>query len=626
VTRVRAALACAAALVLAGVSTAAADAPAPVIQNVDTSGFPTVRVTVKTPALVPPSSLTVTENGRQATGVTTSGATGGSFIALAIDTSLSMKGQPLKDAIAAANRFVFSQAPGTQMSVLGFGSKEYTASTFSQDRTDASNALGQLGTGSAQGTAIYSAVVAASKELGQQQGRRTLVLMTDGASAGESTTLQDAVRAAKAAHVTVYAVATNQKSATGPLAQLTAATGGEAFAVADSSALQAAYAKVADSVGSVTTLTYQSLAPNGRAFTLAVGGDGLRTATTSVAAPKAATTSAKPSSGPLSLPSTPAGRALVAGTAGLLVLIAALVLLGSKPPVVVGKRIGPYTEQRKQAATAPGVEVPKISILHQLYVATEKVGGSLNYWQKMSFRLEQANLPLRTAEVIYMQLVAAILLGLLARLLLGLGGVWGILPLLVGGVLPMLYVKFKASRRMAAFEAQLPETLITMAASLKAGHSFNAALNSVVRDGAEPTAAELTRVHSEIQLGMPSEQALEAMAKRMNSTNFGFVVMAVNIQRTVGGSLADILDMVADTVRSRQQFTQKVKALTAQGRMSAYVLLAMPVLMGLAIDVMNPGYISVLFNTTAGNVLIVIAMVSMGIGAVIIRKIVSFKG
>ena len=73
---------------------------------------------------------------------------------------------------------------------------------------------------------------------------------------------------------------------------------------------------------------------------------------------------------------------------------------------------------------------------------------------------------------------------------------------------------------------------------------------------------------------MPSEAALEAMAQRMDSTNFGFVVMAVNIQRTVGGSLAEILDMVADTVRQRQQFTRKVKALTAQGRMSAYVLLA----------------------------------------------------
>ena len=90
----------------------------------------------------------------------------------------------------------------------------------------------------------------------------------------------------------------------------------------------------------------------------------------------------------------------------------------------------------------------------------------------------------------------------------------------------------------------------------------------------------------------------------MNSYNFGFVVMAVNIQRTVGGSLADILDMVSDTVRQRQQFERKVKALTAQGRMSAYVLIAMPFLMGLAIFALNPTYMSVLFTTTMGKVMV----------------------
>ena len=164
-----------------------------------------------------------------------------------------------------------------------------------------------------------------------------------------------------------------------------------------------------------------------------------------------------------------------------------------------------------------------------------------------------------------------------------------------------------------------------MAASLKAGHAFNQAVQSAVQEGAEPTAKEFSRVVAEIQLGAPSEQALQAMADRMNSYNFGFVVMAVNIQRTVGGSLADILDMVSDTVRQRQQFEKKVKALTAQGRMSAYVLVAMPFLMGLAIFALNPSYMSVLFTTAIGKIMIAGSLVMMGIGSVIIRKIVSFK-
>jgi tight adherence protein B len=301
-------------------------------------------------------------------------------------------------------------------------------------------------------------------------------------------------------------------------------------------------------------------------------------------------------------------------------------LLSSRPAVAVHKRIAAYTEPKKRPMEIPGVSTAKVSMLSQLFIATEKIAGSFNYWKKMAFRLEQADLPLRTAEVVYIQMGAALLMGVIGRFLLGLNGFLELIPLVLGVAAPSLFVRFMARRRLNTFESQLPETLITLAASLKAGHAFNSALASVVKEGAEPTSKELGRVAQEIQLGMTSEAALEAMAKRMDSTNFGFVVMAVNIQRTVGGSLAEILDMVADTVRQRQQFSRKVKALTAQGRMSAYVLLAMPFLMGLAIFALNPAYMSILFTSTAGKALIAVSLVMMAIGGVIIRKIVSFKG
>ena len=317
---------------------------------------------------------------------------------------------------------------------------------------------------------------------------------------------------------------------------------------------------------------------------------------------------------------------MIAGVAALFVLLGCLVVLSSKPGVSATKRIAPYTEQKRKAAEVIGFGPAKISVLHQLYIATEKIAGSFNYWKRMTYRLEQADLPLRTAEVMYIQMGASLFLGIVGKVALHLNGFFVLIPLGLGVAIPGLFVKFSARRRLNAFEAQLPETLITMAASLKAGHAFNAALSSVVKEGAEPTSKELARVSQEIALGMPSEAALEAMAKRMDSTNFGFVVMAVNIQRTVGGSLAEILDMVADTVRQRQQFSRKVKALTAQGRMSAYVLVAMPFLMGLAIFALNPKYMSVLFTSSAGKVMIGISLVMMAIGGAIIRKIVSFKG
>ena len=138
--------------------------------------------------------------------------------------------------------------------------------------------------------------------------------------------------------------------------------------------------------------------------------------------------------------------------------------------------------------------------------------------------------------------------------------------LVVGGALPVCIVWLKAKRRLTAFEDQLPDLLITLAASLKAGHSFRQGIQAVVDEGQPPASKEFKRVLTETRLGRPMDDALADMAERVGSKNFTFVVTAVTIQRQVGGSLAGLFDMVADTVRNRQQFARKIKALTAMGR------------------------------------------------------------
>jgi tight adherence protein B len=622
VIRIRTILGVAAGALALSAATASAGTGQITIKSVDTSQFPTNRVTIVAAHPGPAPQVTITENNQQVNA--TPDSAGGTAIALAMDTSTSMKGQPLHDAVNAATAFVFKQSPDALLGVYNFGAETQIAAQFPADRTDAIAALDQLGVGTQHGTAIYQAVVEASHALaGQTSGKRVLVLMTDGTSVRDHNTLAQALAAVKSAHVTVYAVSTSGKRSS-PLQQLASASGGQYVPVTDSAALNQAFSSIADSLNRTYSYRYQSVAQPGQPVTLTVSAPGSPPATTHFKAP-GKYVAASSGSSRFSMPSGAGGRAVIAAVAALLVMLGALVILSSRPGVAVSKRIAAHTEQKRQVPTVTGKEVPKISMLHQLYVATEKVAGSLNYWQRLSFRLEQANLPLRTAEVVYIQMGAAIFFTLLVRIIFGISGIYALIPMVIGGSLPVLYVRFKAKRRQAAFEAQLPETLITLAASLKAGHAFNSALNSVIRDGAEPTSGELSRVASEIQLGMTSEAALESMAARLDSTNFGFVVMAVNIQRTVGGSLAEILDMVADTVRQRQQFSRKVKALTAQGRMSAYVLLAMPFVMGLAISAFNRTYISILFTSTMGKVLIAGALVSMTIGGFVIRKIVSFK-
>ena len=141
-----------------------------------------------------------------------------------------------------------------------------------------------------------------------------------------------------------------------------------------------------------------------------------------------------------------------------------------------------------------------------------------------------------------------------------------------------------------------------------------------------PASDEFRRVLTEVGLGRPIEAALNDMARRLGSRNFEFVITAVTIQRQVGGSLSGLFDLVADTVRQRQQAARKIRGLTAMGRMSAYTLLGLPVFGAGAITLLNPGYMSPLYNTGAGHLLLGVAVAMMAIGALVLKAIVSFKG
>jgi tight adherence protein B len=198
--------------------------------------------------------------------------------------------------------------------------------------------------------------------------------------------------------------------------------------------------------------------------------------------------------------------------------------------------------------------------------------------------------------------------------------------MLIGGLLPLGYLSFKAKRRVNAIDEQLPDLLITMAASLKAGHSFRQAMQAVVDEGQPPISDEFKRVLTEAQLGRPIDDALAEMADRVQSKNLSFVMTAVTVQRSVGGSLAGIFDMVADAVRQRQAFARKIKGLTAMGRASAYTLVGMPFALAAIITAINADYMSPLYHTSTGHKMIIVGFISMAIGAYMLRKIASFRG
>jgi tight adherence protein B len=192
----------------------------------------------------------------------------------------------------------------------------------------------------------------------------------------------------------------------------------------------------------------------------------------------------------------------------------------------------------------------------------------------------------------------------------------------VAAVGPRVALKVALDRRADKLREQLPDVLTIMASSLRAGHSFLQSLDTVAKEISQPARDEFARVVAEVRLGRPVEDSLEALADRVGSADFRWAVLAVNIQREVGGNLAEILDTVSDTLRERAMMRRQIKVLTAEGRLSAWVLTLLPIGIGLYMFSVNPDYIGVLFTDRLGWVMLGVAVVLMGLGILWMRKIV----
>ncbi len=191
-----------------------------------------------------------------------------------------------------------------------------------------------------------------------------------------------------------------------------------------------------------------------------------------------------------------------------------------------------------------------------------------------------------------------------------------------GGVVPWAYLGFKLNQRVSDLHSQLPDVMTILASSMRAGHSFLQALDTVAKEVGDPTAPEFSRVVAEVRLGRPVEEAMNALAERVGTDEFKWAIMAVNVQREVGGNLAEILDTVAETVRERDTVRRQVKVLSAEGRLSVKILVALPFLMTLYIAKVNPGYIRLLWTTRPGLLMLGMAVVLMSIGIFWSRKVV----
>ena len=249
--------------------------------------------------------------------------------------------------------------------------------------------------------------------------------------------------------------------------------------------------------------------------------------------------------------------------------------------------------------------------------------GQLDAEGSLALQLERARIPLKPGEYVVVVgcggIMAGILLGLMtSAVVLGIAGFLGALA--IGVLLP----KVKITRRRQAFEAQLPEALSLIASSLSAGHTFLRAVQMMTEEAENPLAEEFARVVYETRLGDPLVDALDRMAVRLEVNDLRWVVQAIRIQQTVGGKLADMLHTLADFIRSREEVRREVKVLTAEGRISAWVLGALPVGLLFAMQVLNPGYTEPFFQGW-GLLILAGTAASIATGVAVILRMVKIE-
>ena len=253
--------------------------------------------------------------------------------------------------------------------------------------------------------------------------------------------------------------------------------------------------------------------------------------------------------------------------------------------------------------------------------AGERFAEAGGFSSGLDAKLEQAGLPMKAGEFVALTAVCAVAGGVLGAFLLA-NIIFVLMVAVVAGLIPYVWLVRARSQRQKKMAEQLADVLSILASSLRAGHSFLQALDQVANEIKDPSAAEFHRVVSEIRLGRSVDDAMIEMADRIGSEDMRWAVMAVNIQRQVGGNLAEVLDIVSNTVRERAYIHRQVEVLSAEGRISIGILAVLPFGIFFYLMLVNPDYVGILFTHPIGRILLLAGLSLMAAGIYVMTRIV----
>lgn len=577
--------------------------------------FPQRRFLVTLPPGLAPYDVRVTENGMPIVPHLRSVGNGSIPLSVAIllDTSDSMRGARMAAAVDAARTLIAGRPQHAQIAIFSFARQPHLVSGWS-GRGSSDAVLDSLRASS--GTAVWDTVTAASQLLAEQTGSsHAIVLLTDGQDTSSAASEKDAVAAARAAGTRVFAVVLPGRVDTSALRDLTDQTGGELVHVRSIAALHQVYASLAQRLRQQYVLTYTSQLRHVGATAdvmLSVAG---RSADAHYSVPAL----------PASLPrqthgwwTTNQAMAALAGVIAALVAIATYVAVRPKH-VGADRRLRGYVAD---AASSGAAEVmPSIPVRPQRMDARPQ---SRQVWTRFASDVQRAGLPFDATRLVVIAAAAGLLLGAVAAIFTG--QPYGLLAapvLTIGGA--WVYVTRRASSWYISFDASLPESLNVLASSLRAGHSLLQAITYVAAEADETTRPEWEEVVRQTRLGVPVPDAIENMTVRIGNADLSWVAMIARVQHQVGGNMAEMFDIVADTIRQRHRLRAQLRTLTAQGRMTRWVLTIAPFALGLMMMTFSPIYINGFLHDPAGRALLAISVGMVAVGSLWLKRVVEFE-
>ena len=568
---------------------------------------------------------------------------------LVVDTSGSMGEAGMAAVRSAVRAFLKSVPDDVRVGLVSFSGKAVVNLRPTADHGKIQSAVSDLKSNGE--TALYDGVALAVKTLGAK-GERSILLLSDGGDTASKATQAQATQTLKSNDVRAEAV--SFKSTEGNVSVLkgfASAGGGSVVSAANAGAVASAFTTAAKTLASQLTFSMplppgvtavQNIAiagqAGGKAFSTAAlvdFGDGVAVTTKETAA------STDPIVGPIEevVKAAPSSRTLpILGVSPMLGLGLGAVFLGlvgagvalSSGSMKSGRqtRVDSIDQYVAQGAPVKAAKNRQAAAESLVFLGDKMMQGRDSTSKTMAL-IERADLPLRAGEWWVMRIVSLIVgvavSSLLLRGGLGMTLVAVLLGFLLGWFMPAIVLRFLAKRRANKFDHQLPDVLTLIASSLSTGFSLPQALDAVAKDAAEPSAKEFSRALAETRIGADIAESLERMSDRMDSGNMRWTAMAIRIQREVGGNLAETMRTTAKTLREREELGRHVRGLSAEGRLSAYILIALPVGIFLYTMQTNREYVELLWTRPMGMIMLAGGLVSLVIGWFWMRKLVDVK-